>query len=161
MTTELIRRIARLSVQSRSFSSSVSHRQAPVPRATRPASQADTVVPQNVYELTVQYPRHPLLSFFRRESRKVVSSDGKTREELVPVSVAESSLLPDMSGRSWMASELRTKSSVQLHQLWYVCLMERNKLATTKAEMQRMSVLQYADLAGYNGKRIEGRVREN
>jgi hypothetical protein len=36
--------------------------------------------------------------------------------------------------------------------------MERNKLATTKAELQRMGVLMYADLAQYNGKRVEARV---
>lgn len=144
----------------RAFASSASTSSAPRVRATRPASQANTIVPTNIYELTKEYPRHPLLSFFGKESRKVNVGEGKTREEMVPVSLAVSSLGHDRSGRSWLAAELRTKSSLELHQLWYICLMERNKLATTKAEIQRAGALQYADLANYNGKRIEGRIRK-
>lgn len=147
----------------RAFSCTASTSSAPQVKATRPASQADTVVPKDIYQFIQQYPRHPLLTFFGRESRKVKlsgSKDGETREEMVPVSLAVSSLGPDRSGRSWMAAELRTKSSLELHQLWYVCLFERNKLATTKTEIQRMGATPFASLAQYNGKRIEARVRK-
>lgn len=85
-------------------------------------------------------------------------ADGKQREEMVPVSLAVSSLGRDASGRAWLAPELRTKSSLELHQLWYKCLLERNRLATTAAEIQRVGATQNASMADYNGKRIEGRV---
>ncbi|PWN31752.1 MRP-L47-domain-containing protein, partial [Meira miltonrushii] len=147
---------------SRAFSCTPSTSSAPRVEATRPASQEKTVVPKDIYQLTKEYPRHPLLGFFGRESRKVKlpGTEGQTREERVPVALAVSDLGPDRSGRSWMAAELRTKSSLELHQLWYVCLLERNKLATTKTEIQRAGATAFAALANYNGKRIEARVRK-
>lgn len=147
---------------SRAFSCTPSTSSAPRVEATRPASQENTVVPKDIYQFTKAYPRHPLLAFFGRESRKVnlPGANGETREEMVPVSLAVSNLGPDRSGRSWMAAELRTKSSLELHQLWYVCLLERNKLATTKAEIQRAGATAFAALADYNGKRIEARIRK-
>ena len=43
-------------------------------------------------------------------------------------------------GRPWFASELRQKSFKDLHTLWYVCLREKNLLATQKEETRRMGV---------------------
>ena len=45
-----------------------------------------------------------------------------------------------MTGRPWFASELRHKSFKDLHTLWYVCLREKNLLATQKEEARRMGV---------------------
>lgn len=50
------------------------------------------------------------------------------------------SLLTVITGRPWLASELRHKSFKDLHTLWYVCLREKNLLATQKEEVRRMGV---------------------
>ncbi|KZM22979.1 54S ribosomal protein L4 mitochondrial [Ascochyta rabiei] len=50
-------------------------------------------------------------------------------------------------GREWTMGELRSKDWDSLHQLWWVCVKERNRLATEKLERARMKAL-YGDFEG-------------
>ncbi|KAF2019345.1 MRP-L47-domain-containing protein [Aaosphaeria arxii CBS 175.79] len=47
-------------------------------------------------------------------------------------------------GRSWTVPELRSRSWEDLHALWWVCVKERNRLATEKLERDRVGGL-YGD----------------
>ncbi|KAJ4986776.1 50s ribosomal protein l4 [Stagonosporopsis vannaccii] len=47
-------------------------------------------------------------------------------------------------GREWTIGELRSKDWDSLHQLWWVCVKERNRLATEKLERARLKAL-YGD----------------
>ena len=40
-------------------------------------------------------------------------------------------------GRGWMVEELRSKSWDDLHKLWWVCVKERNRIATASFERKR------------------------
>lgn len=42
------------------------------------------------------------------------------------------------TGRSWTVGELRSRDWDTLHQLWWVCVKERNRLATEKLERKRL-----------------------
>ncbi|UZJ56835.1 hypothetical protein CBS101457_006155 [Exobasidium rhododendri] len=138
------------------------HRSLPRPRAVRPASQKDTRVPSNVHELMTAYPKHPLLAFFNLSSLTIKEGpDAKEEKEvIVPVSLSRMNLAVDKNSRAWLAPELRTKSSLELHQLWYSCLMERNKIRTTMDEIQRTGASALAQMANYNGYVIERRVKK-
>jgi large subunit ribosomal protein L47 len=143
-----------------STSTSTCARSLPKPRPVRPASQKNTSIPVNVHELTQRYPKHPLLAFFNTQSQKVKTSPGSDEEleVTVPVSLRSSDLGRDAGSRGWLAPELRTKSSLELHQLWYRCLMERNKIHTTMDELQRVGATTLAKQGNYNGGHIDRRV---
>ncbi|KAJ6108602.1 hypothetical protein N7523_009925 [Penicillium sp. IBT 18751x] len=55
-------------------------------------------------------------------------------------------------GRSWAVQELREKSWDDLHKLWWVCVKERNRIATTNMERERMK-------AGYGEHEASARDR--
>lgn len=54
-----------------------------------------------------------------------------------------------MVGRAWTVGELRNRDWDTLHQLWWVCVKERNRLATEKIERDRLQA-GYGDFESQN-----------
>lgn len=48
-------------------------------------------------------------------------------------------LIAALSGRAWSIQELRNRSWKDLHSLWWVCVKERNRIATSNLERQRLN----------------------
>ncbi|SNX84224.1 uncharacterized protein MEPE_02932 [Melanopsichium pennsylvanicum] len=164
----------------RAFSSSSRLAQAPVPKPTRPASQSQPAlpsIPKSQLEQIKAYPAHPLLQFFRTRPHEIVNKDiGGTAvfEQAsndsisppkyfvnLPHAVHQADLGRSADSRSWLASELRLKSSKDLHTLWYVLLMERNRLATSWEELNRVGARQAARMWSENLGRKNHRVRKS
>ncbi len=78
----------------------------------------------------------------------------------LPHAVHQDDLGREANSRSWLASELRLKSSKDLHTLWYVLLMERNRLATAWEELQRVGARQAARMWSQNLGRKNHRVSQ-
>ncbi|KAF4617142.1 hypothetical protein D9613_005937 [Agrocybe pediades] len=78
---------------------------------------------------------HGLYAFFRKKP----DSDNLVGEDKYEV-VESPEAGQLITGRAWEASELRNKSFLDLHTLWYVALREKNLLATQREEARRMGV---------------------
>ncbi|KAF2395713.1 MRP-L47-domain-containing protein [Trichodelitschia bisporula] len=83
----------------------------------------DLPIPVDSKEISKPQPdqQHGLWGFFNKE-RTVLS--------LVETDSAH--------GREWSVEELRRKSWTDLHSLWWVCVMERNRLATEALTRERL-----------------------
>lgn len=140
--------------------------QAPTPPPTLPRSQylAKTPAPRTTLEAYRRYPNHPLNAFFQIKKTTLPNDDSAEgaaasaspgEEVSLPVSLVPEDIGKDSSRRSWMAPELRRKSSVELHQLWYVLLMEMNRMGTKWEEIRRNGV---RDLALQNDTNVRTRM---
>lgn len=161
----------------RTFSSSSRASQAPVPKPTKPASQSQPSLPptpKTQLEQIRQYPAHPLLQFFRTHRHEIADKslggtavvEEASKDSLsapkyfvnLPHAVHQRDFGRDAGSRSWLAGELRLKSSKDLHTLWYVLLMERNRLATAWEELNRVGARQAARMWSENLGRKNHRV---
>ena len=140
----------------RSLYTSAVAAQAPRPPTMVPKAHllAQTKTPKTPADVARAYPDHPLMQFFQRVETDIPlpgtkGRDASERERLhVPAAVTEKDLQHEFSSRSWLAPELRRKSSADLHTLWYVLLMERNRLATSWEEIKRHSLEGNAKMLG-------------
>ncbi|KAF2824550.1 MRP-L47-domain-containing protein [Ophiobolus disseminans] len=76
--------------------------------------------PVRITEKITGTPDHGLWDFFRDQ-------------QLLQTPVEENKY-----GRAWTIGELRSRDFETLHQLWWVCAKERNRLATEKIERHRL-----------------------
>jgi hypothetical protein len=60
------------------------------------------------------------------------------------------------AGRSWTMGELRSRDWDSLHQLWWICAKERNRLATEKIERNRLN----AGYGDYENQQRDKTVQE-
>lgn len=66
-------------------------------------------------------PEHGLYEFFYDKEKALLDPDAEAQH-----------------GRSWTVEELRHKSWDDLHKLWWVCVKERNRIATASRERTRL-----------------------
>lgn len=66
-------------------------------------------------------PKHGLYEFFYDKEKSLLDPEAEAQH-----------------GRSWTVEELRHKSWDDLHKLWWVCVKERNRIATASRERTRL-----------------------
>ncbi|CAD6954256.1 unnamed protein product, partial [Tilletia controversa] len=93
-------------------------------------------------------------------SSPLQSAKGEVEVRL-PAVLPESLFGHDASSRSYLAPELRLKSSHELHALWYVLLMERNRLATSRDEAKRLGLANLMQMHRTNMGSRAHRVRKS
>ncbi|KAK0553505.1 54S ribosomal protein L4 mitochondrial [Tilletia horrida] len=154
------------------------------PLPTRPIAHAlaQTVTPQDPLEQYNRYPTHPLNAFFHPVVFRVSPPSGSEKiptvkpasqittplqtgkgeyEVRLPQVLPESIFGHDASSRGYLAPELRLKSSHELHSLWYVLLMERNRLAVSRDEAKRLGLSNLLHLHRSNLPQRAHRVRKS
>lgn len=144
-------------------------RQAPRPPMLMPQAYVEAGIdpPKTPLDVARAYPDHPLMQFFQHVPTEVPreGTSGRHADERetipVPAAVTESDLQHDYSSRAWLAPELRRKSSADLHTLWYVLMMERNRLATSWEEIKRHHAEGAAHMLGQSLSFRHHRVRKS
>ncbi|KAE8207549.1 hypothetical protein CF327_g7313 [Tilletia walkeri] len=156
------------------------------PLPTRPIihALARTPAPTTPLDQQTRYPKHPLNAFFHQELYRITPPTGTPGDELpriapasnitsplqtakgevevhLPAVLPESLFGHDSSSRSYLAPELRLKSSHELHALWYVLLMERNRLATSRDEAKRLGLANLMQMHRTNMGARAHRVRKS
>ncbi|KAI0396367.1 mitochondrial 39-S ribosomal protein L47 (MRP-L47)-domain-containing protein [Xylariaceae sp. FL0594] len=84
-------------------------------------------------------PNHGLYDFFYSKDRLVLKPD----------EIAE-------HGRAWTVEELRHKSWEDLHQLWWACAKEQNRIATARKVRARLRLME----GGHEENMRQGEVRK-
>jgi len=92
---------------------------------------------------------HGLWQFFNKERRVLATPEEDNSHGLYYTILLGSNMLTT-TGRAWSVEELRHKSWEDLHALWWVCVKERNRLATESYERNRLK-------AGYGEYEAEER----
>lgn len=81
---------------------------------------------------------HGLWGFFNSQRTSLSTPEEDSAHGIKSLQNA-CSMLTYVSGRAWAVEELRHKSWEDLHRLWWVCVKERNRLATESHERRRLN----------------------